>query len=516
MKLTPLCIKRLLSVVALDYSNSSHPNYFGGKELVDIFLECGFEDDYDYSNSENHFRLSDKYEPRSRTDYAKHNLNILNSQDRIECIISPLMTMANDKGQMKKDLDSIFSTDNVVTTISTSILPKIVKETSISPTWPFTTNDEHKRVFISYSWDSTQHQSWIIQLCNDLRQKGLEVIVDVAQRKGVDLIEFMDKGIANAHKVLIIGTPNYKNKSEENKGGVRYENTIIKATILHGAERDKYIPILRSGTFETSFPKVISVLGGYDMCDDTKYGEITGDIVCEIYDHPKQKLVPVASVPVFSDNTQSDLFNKIYLPYFDKIFNLYDVSKYKDWAYGLAVSGDTKITIKRYEQLCELRENLLSRVTHEGYEIYDKYIISLGRVLSDILYVLNLHLVKWGDDMYAIDKFYKRHPYNECTQQEEENYKDLLWLIGDLVFEQTRLLNSLLSVIRKQKPDYLLDEGIIGIYECTYNLRSMPVTTQFYESLDEFIISRPNRQGDFYETKQPNDFLLSLAREYKA
>lgn len=516
MKLTPLCIKRLLSVVAVDFAKSSHPNYFGGKELVDIFLECGFEDDYDYSNSECHFRLADKYEPRSRTDYAKHNLNILNSQDRIECIISPLMTMAGDKEQMKKDLDGIFSTGDIVTPISTTIPPKIVKETiSISPTWPFSTNDEHKRVFISYSWDNEKHQSWVIKLCNDLREKGLEVLVDIAQRKGVDLTEFMDKGIANSHKVLIIGTPQYKKKSEENEGGVKYENTIIKAKILHGAERNKYIPVLRSGTFETSFPEVISVLGGYDMCDDEKYLSLVNDIVCEIYDHPKHKLVPIAPVPVFSESTQSDLFNTVYLPYFDRIFNLFDISKYKDWAYGLAVSGDTRITIRRYDKLCELREHLLSRVPHEGYEIYDKYIISLGRILSDILYILNLHLVKWGEDMYAIDKFYKRHAYNGYTHQEEENYKDLLWLIGDLVFEQTRLLNSLLSVIRKQKPEYLLDEGMIGIYDCSYNLRAMPDTSQFYESLDKFIFSRPNRQGDFYETKQPNVYLLSLVREYK-
>lgn len=303
MKLTPVRIKRLLSVVAMDYGMSSHPNYFSGKELVDIFVECGFEDDYDYTNKVCPFRLADKFEPRSRTDYVKHNLNILNNQDKIECIIAPLMFMAGDKDQMKNELDGIFTMKELFTSQAAETMsPEVIKDaTYVSPTWPFSSNDDHKRVFISYSWDSEQHQSWVVQLCNDLRQKGLDVVVDIAQRKGDDLIEFMDKGIGNAHKVLIIGTPQYKNKSDENKGGVRYENAIIKASLLNEAARMKYIPVLRSGTFITSFPEVISILGGYDMCDDTKYREIVEDIVCEVYDHPKQKLAPIAPVPVFSD-----------------------------------------------------------------------------------------------------------------------------------------------------------------------------------------------------------------------
>lgn len=517
MKLSPLRLKQLLSIVAMDYGMSPHPNYFGGQELVDIFVECGFEDDYDYANKGCPFRLADKYEPRSRKDYVKHNLNILNSQDRIECIVEPLMFLAGDKDQMKHNLEGVLSAKTIVTPqASTSITMDIIQSTTPeSPTWPFSTNDNHKRVFISYSWDSEQHKSWVLQLCNDLRRKGLEVVVDIAQRKGVDLIDFMDKGIANAHKVLLIGTPMYKQKSEEIKGGVKYENTIIKATILHGAARNKYIPVLRSGTFETSFPDVISVLGGYVMCDDVNYSAILDDIVCEVYDHPKQKLAPLAPVPLFYEDTQPDLFRSVYIPYFDTIFNLYDVPSYKDWAYGLAVSGDTMIAVRRYEQLVELREYLLSRVAHKGYEVFDKYLTSLGILLSDIVYVLSLHLVKWGENMYAVDKFYKRHAYNEDTHQEERNYIDLVCLIGDLVLEQTRLLNSLLSCIRKKKPDYMLDEGVLGIYECTYNLKTMPETSPFYDGLENFILSRPNRRGDFYETKQPNEFLLSLVREYK-
>ncbi len=167
--------------------------------------------------------------------------------------------------------------------------------------WPFETNDNHRRVFISYSWDSDSHRSWALQLCQDLRDKGVDAIIDQAMRKGKDLLDFMEKGIANAHRVLVVGTPIYKRKSEEEKGGVKYEQNIIKASILHGIGSDRYITILRDGKgFEESFPAVISTKGGYDMRDDGKYQEHLVSLVHEIYDKPIVVLNPIGAIPDFA------------------------------------------------------------------------------------------------------------------------------------------------------------------------------------------------------------------------
>lgn len=170
-----------------------------------------------------------------------------------------------------------------------------------SDTWPFETNDSHRRVFISYSWDSDTHRDWAFKLCQDLRDKGVDAIIDQAMRKGKDLIDFMEKGIASAHRVLVVGTPNYKRKSEEEKGGVKYEQNIIKASILHGIGSDKYITILREGTsFEESFPAVISTKGGYDMRNDDNYQEHLIAMVHEIYDNPVVVLNPIGAIPDFA------------------------------------------------------------------------------------------------------------------------------------------------------------------------------------------------------------------------
>ena len=168
-------------------------------------------------------------------------------------------------------------------------------------TWPFETNDNHRRVFVSYSWDNDTHKDWVFQLCQDLRDKGVDAIIDQAMRKGKDLLDFMEKGIANAHRVLVVGTPNYKHKSEEEKGGVKYEQNIIKASILHGIGSDRYITILREGDgFEESFPAVISTKGGYDMRNDSDYQEHLTALVHEIYDKPVVVLNPIGAVPEFA------------------------------------------------------------------------------------------------------------------------------------------------------------------------------------------------------------------------
>lgn len=168
-------------------------------------------------------------------------------------------------------------------------------------TWPFETNDNHRRVFISYSWDGDTHRDWVFQLCQDLRDKGVDAIIDQAMRKGKDLLGFMEKGIANAHRVLVVGTPNYKRKSEEEKGGVKYEQNIIKASILHGIGSDRYITILREGNgFDESFPAVISTKGGYDMRDNSKYQEHLTSLVHEIYDKPIVVLNPIGAIPDFA------------------------------------------------------------------------------------------------------------------------------------------------------------------------------------------------------------------------
>lgn len=174
---------------------------------------------------------------------------------------------------------------------------------SVNSIWPFTSEDGHKRVFISYSWDSQQHQDWVKKLCDDLRSKGVEAIMDIYMPIGIDLIDFMDKGIEMADKVLIVGTENYKKKSESDKGGVKYEQNIIKSSIFANWSQEKYITLLRQGNdFLQAFPAIISTRNGFDMRSDNTYKKNLDNLVRNIYDAPSVTFKSLGEIPVFENS----------------------------------------------------------------------------------------------------------------------------------------------------------------------------------------------------------------------
>ena len=128
-----------------------------------------------------------------------------------------------------------------------------------------------KVLFVSYSHDSAEHKSWVKKFADDLASRGgFEVLLDQNLPKGYPLTLFMEKGLVNADKVLIIGTPQYKQKSETGKG-VAFEGSIISTELMQNIDTCKYYPILRSGSFETSFPVSLQARGGDDLSDDDLY-----------------------------------------------------------------------------------------------------------------------------------------------------------------------------------------------------------------------------------------------------
>ena len=53
--------------------------------------------------------------------------------------------------------------------------------------------NNNPKVFISYSHDSQSHKDWVRQLATDLRDKGIDAILDQWELKlGDDLAAFME------------------------------------------------------------------------------------------------------------------------------------------------------------------------------------------------------------------------------------------------------------------------------------------------------------------------------------
>lgn len=116
------------------------------------------------------------------------------------------------------------------------------------------------KVFISYSWDGEEHRSWVRDLAVNLIREGIHVILDQWHVvPGESLPRFMETAIRENDFVLIICTPQYKDKSENKITGSRYEGDIIGAEILNFQNRKKFIPILREGEWKEVAPT--SLLG---------------------------------------------------------------------------------------------------------------------------------------------------------------------------------------------------------------------------------------------------------------
>jgi hypothetical protein len=110
------------------------------------------------------------------------------------------------------------------------------------------------KAFISYSHDSPAHKAWVLKLGADLRAAGVDVILDQWDLvPGQDVSLFMQKGISEADRVIMVCSSDYVERSEKGSGGVGYERLIVTSEVVQTIDTKKFIPILRGGKKTPSF-----------------------------------------------------------------------------------------------------------------------------------------------------------------------------------------------------------------------------------------------------------------------
>jgi hypothetical protein len=66
-------------------------------------------------------------------------------------------------------------------------------------------------------------------------------------RPGSDFIHYMESAIRESEFVLLICTPSFREKSDQRKGGVGYESSIIMSELFSRTHsQTKFVPILRA------------------------------------------------------------------------------------------------------------------------------------------------------------------------------------------------------------------------------------------------------------------------------
>lgn len=161
-------------------------------------------------------------------------------------------------------------------------------------------------VFISYSWDNEAHKQWVLDLSKDLREKfRVYTLLDRYNCGGDDVVTFMTKGLKRADRVLIIGTPKYKYKLENvNGGGVKFEDQVITISLYTEMGSNKFIPILREGSFPESFNELIETRIGYDMRNDGQYEEKLQELAADLWGCPMNVAPVLGPKPNFTPAAQ--------------------------------------------------------------------------------------------------------------------------------------------------------------------------------------------------------------------
>lgn len=199
MKYPPLIIKKLAEVLV----GNETANKMSGKDLVYLFNEFGFNDDYVYPSVG--ITTADLGSGLSRTDYARKRLKILNDNQQVDALLSLYLDGCTDitfaEDVIRKVLGKAPETTKVEDNVRVSFQPHSQFD-DIKPGVP--------TVFISYSWDDEPHRKWVKQLADDLRTKhNVCSLIDQYNPAGTNIVEFMNRGMRVADRVLMIGTPVY-------------------------------------------------------------------------------------------------------------------------------------------------------------------------------------------------------------------------------------------------------------------------------------------------------------------
>ena len=196
-----------------------------------------------------------------------------------------------------------------------------------------------------------------------------------------------------------------------------------------------------------------------------------------------------------------DLFDTIYLPAFDHIFDLLDLENYQSWAYQCAIGGYTILNKTIYYNLDRIVNYIKSRPKNKDYAVWDSLIQNLGLLINDFNFVFSQYAEQIDNERFCVERFYKKIDPNPNYDRDLEAYNQHVFLLSDMLFELTRLCNLILGKIRELYPAYKNEIGILHID----NRFSSPdllykkeeITPSPYPGLEEYIKVRLTRETHY-------------------
>ncbi|MGH1416649.1 MAG: SEFIR domain-containing protein [Pelagimonas sp.] len=160
------------------------------------------------------------------------------------------------------------------------------------------------KVFISYSWTSPDHEDWVLRLATDLRESGVDAILDKWDLKeGHEANAFMEKMVSDPDisKVVIVSDRVYSEKSNKRTGGAGTEAQIISSEIFSKEDQNKFVVAVTELDDEGKayVPKYYTSRIFIDFTDESKFAGSFEQLLRWIADKPIHKKPELGSLPKY-------------------------------------------------------------------------------------------------------------------------------------------------------------------------------------------------------------------------
>jgi len=239
-------------------------------------------------------------------------------------------------------------------------------------------NNKKPTSFISYSWDSINHQQWVVDLTNKLRSKGIVATMDLfeTQQRTVNLNQMMIKNIKESDYVVIVLTEEYAKKADDFQGGVGFETILTIPDIKNNL--NKLIFIMRhNGDYTKVFPYHLRDIYAIDFSNDTQFEVKFEELVYKIYNVPLYEMQPVGEMPDLKpkkSSIQNDIITKNVSQDIDGLLiqNLREVT---DIDKNEFIKKSYKCIIENFENLLNKSKKVNSNFSYELEEITTRKVI---------------------------------------------------------------------------------------------------------------------------------------------
>ena len=157
---------------------------------------------------------------------------------------------------------------------------------------------EPPKIFISYSHDSAEHRRWVSELGAKLRHNGVDAILDQWDLgPGDDVTQFMERGIIDSDRVLVVCTDQYVRKANAVEGGVGYERMIVNAQLIQDLGTDKFIPVIRQTSGQEKTPTFLGTRVYIDFRNDSQFESEFEKLIRELHRVPVVEKPPLGKNP---------------------------------------------------------------------------------------------------------------------------------------------------------------------------------------------------------------------------